>query len=136
MVVRGIDRTPKIGILEIQLCQNAIQIIRGFNPFPSKPLFLCVCVTRLLKTLRGKEKLLVTSNFSFSYSVFYPFRRTFCHSHQIQNSCLQVLSVWKSLKRVFWERVKKPEKEAFENTLWNGKKMQITCNFFFSHDVF
>ena len=27
----------------------------------------------LLKTLREKEKLLVTSNFSFSHSVFYPF---------------------------------------------------------------
>ena len=32
-----------------------------------------VCCTSLLKTLREKEKLLVTSNFSFSHSVFYPF---------------------------------------------------------------
>ena len=29
--------------------------------------------TSLLKTLREKEKLLVTSNFSFSHSVFYHF---------------------------------------------------------------
>ena len=36
-----------------------------FNPFKNKPLFLCVCRTSLLKTL-------VTSNFSFSHSVFYP----------------------------------------------------------------
>ena len=43
------------------------------NPFPNKPWFLRVCSTRLLKTLREKEKLLVTSNFSFSHSVFYPF---------------------------------------------------------------
>ena len=28
---------------------------------------------KYLKTLREKEKLLVTNNFSFSYSVFYPF---------------------------------------------------------------
>ena len=44
------------------------------NPFPNKPWFLHVCSTSLLKTLWEKEKLLVTSNFSFSNSVFYPFR--------------------------------------------------------------
>ena len=42
-----------------------------FNPFPNKPWFLRVCITRLLKTLWEKEKLLVTSNFSFSHSVFH-----------------------------------------------------------------
>ena len=45
-----------------------------FNPFPNKPWFLRVCSTSLLKTLWEKEKLLVTSNFFFSHSVFYPFR--------------------------------------------------------------
>ena len=43
------------------------------NPFPNKPCFLRVCSTSLLKTLCEKEKLLVTSNFSFSHSIFYPF---------------------------------------------------------------
>ena len=43
------------------------------NPFPNKPWFLRICSTSLLKALREKEKLLVTSNFSFSHSVFYPF---------------------------------------------------------------
>ena len=43
------------------------------NPFPNKPWFLRVCKTSLLETLREKEKLLVTSNFSFSNSIFYPF---------------------------------------------------------------
>ena len=38
---------------------------------------LRVCLTSLLKTLWEKEKLLVTSNFSFSHSVFYPFRELF-----------------------------------------------------------
>ena len=42
------------------------------NPFPNKPWFLRICSTRLLKTLTEKEKLLVTSNFSFFHSVFYP----------------------------------------------------------------
>ena len=45
----------------------------SFNPFPNKPWFLHVCSTSLLKTLWEKEKFLVTSNFSFSYSVFYLF---------------------------------------------------------------
>ena len=43
------------------------------NPFPNKPWFLRVCRTSLLKTQLEKEKLLITSNFSFSHSVFYPF---------------------------------------------------------------
>ena len=50
----------------------AIKRIVKINPFPNKPWFLCVCSTSLMKTLREKEKLLVTSNFSFSHSVFYP----------------------------------------------------------------
>ena len=44
-----------------------------FNLFQNKPWFLCVCNISLLKTLWEQEKLLVTSNFSFSHSVFYPF---------------------------------------------------------------
>ena len=54
-----------------------------FNPFPNKPWFLRVCSTNLLKTLWVKEKLLITSNFSFSHSVFLHLRRTFHHFHQI-----------------------------------------------------
>ena len=46
----------------------------GINPFPNKPWFLRVCSIILLKTLWEKEKLLVTSNFSFSHSVFNPFQ--------------------------------------------------------------
>ena len=49
-------------------------VFQNVNPFPNKPWFLRVCSTSLLKTLWEKEKLLVTSNFSFSHSVFCPFR--------------------------------------------------------------
>ena len=38
--------------------------------FPNKPLFLRVCSTSLLKTIREKEKLLVKSNFSLSHTGF------------------------------------------------------------------
>ena len=55
---------------------NLVPICYGttsLNPFPNNPWFSHVCYTSLLKTLREKEKLLVTSNFTFSLSVFYPF---------------------------------------------------------------
>ena len=74
-----------------------------------KPWFLRACSTSLLKTLREKEKLLITSNFSFSHSVFYPLYPSGELSaiyNQIQSSRLQTVSVWKSLKIVVWERVK------------------------------
>ena len=65
------------------------------NPFPNKPLFLCVnCSTSLLKTVLKNEKLLLTSNFSFSHSVFYLFGELL----------LCTLSVWKSQKFVIWEK--------------------------------
>ena len=44
-----------------------------FNPLPNKRWFVRVCSTSLLKTLWEKEKLLIMSNFSFSYCVFYQF---------------------------------------------------------------
>ena len=42
------------------------------NPFPHNDTFWHLWETSLLKTLWEKEKLLVTSHFSFSHSVFYP----------------------------------------------------------------
>ena len=44
----------------------------AFNTFPNKPWFLHVCSTGLLKTPCKKENLLVTSNFFFFHSVFFP----------------------------------------------------------------
>ena len=47
------------------------------NPFPKKPCFLRIYRTSLLKTLREKEQLLVTSYFSISHGVFYLFVELF-----------------------------------------------------------
>ena len=44
---------------------------------PNKPWILRVWRRSFLKTLLEKEKLLLTSNFSFSHSVLYPFRELF-----------------------------------------------------------
>ena len=43
------------------------------NPFPHNDTFWRPCETGLFETLWEKEKLLVTSNFSFTHCVFYPF---------------------------------------------------------------
>ena len=81
------------------------------NPFPNKPWFLCVCSTSPLKTLTSplktlweKEKLLITSNFSFSHSVFYPFGELSAIFIKFEIVVFKNF-VWKSLKFVVWERV-------------------------------
>ena len=61
---------PRIGISGKGLM---ISLFFPFTPFPNKPWFLRDSSTSLLKTLREKEKFLVTSNFSFSDSVLFPF---------------------------------------------------------------
>ena len=73
-VQANINQTP--------LLSTNFQYIKGYiylkiqsviNLFPNKPWFLCLCSASLFKTLWEKEKLLITSNFSFSHSVFYLF---------------------------------------------------------------
>ena len=58
---------------ENNLQKHCRKMKKKINPFPNKPWFLRVCNGSLLKTLWEKEKLLGTSNFFFSHSVFYPF---------------------------------------------------------------
>ena len=71
-------------------CSN---LIHPFNPFPNKPWFLHVGSTGLSKTLWEEEKLLVTSNFSFSHSVFYLSGELSAIFIKFENCCLQTLSV-------------------------------------------
>ena len=58
-------------------------------------MFLYVCSTSLLKTL-GKGEI--------ARSIFYPFGKI-SSFHNVQNCCLQTLSVWKSRKFAVWEKV-------------------------------
>ena len=70
------------------------------NRFSNKPWFLCFWHPSLVKTSREKEKLYITSNFSFSYSLekFLPFS-----SNLILSSANSFNSEGK--KFVDWERV-------------------------------
>ena len=85
----------------------------AFKPFPHKPLFLCVRSTGPLKTLWEKEKLLVTSNFSFAHSVFYPFGELSVHFIKFEVvvcKLFQFKRVKKKKKKIdVWERVKNIE---------------------------
>ena len=85
----------------------------------TSPAFYVSAVQVFWKHSGEKEKLLITSNFSFPRSVFYPFFTTFCHFHQIKNRCLLTLSVSKSLKFVIWESV---QVHAHDNIfhIWKG----------------
>ena len=83
-----------------------------FNPFPNKLWFLGFSSRSLLKTLWEKEKLLVTSNFSFSPQCFLPVWKTFCQFYQIWNCRLQSVTVSKRLKFIVWERLKHTELHA------------------------
>ena len=67
---RSYEQTIKDLFIPLRYRGNIFQTV---NPFPYKPWFSLVCSTSLLKRLCQKEKLLVTSNFSFSHSVYYPF---------------------------------------------------------------
>ena len=84
---------------------TSLKFCRLVNPLPNKPWFLRVCSTSLLKTLWKKKKLLVTSNFSFSHSVFYHFGE-FCAFFIKFRIVVSNLFQLGSLKFVVWERVK------------------------------
>ena len=71
---------------------------QDFNPFPNKHWFLRVCSTSPLKTLWEKGEIARNEQFLLIPQCFLPFSRTFFHFHQIQNCCLQTLSVWTTAK--------------------------------------
>ena len=78
----------------LKLCSNSCptQVILASS---NDPWFLHVCSTNSLKTLWEKEKLIVTSNFSFS-QYFLPSQRPIHHFHQIQNSSANSFSLEES----------------------------------------
>ena len=88
-------------------------VTKFINPLPNKPWFLHVCSTSLLKTLWEKEKLLVTSNFSFSHSVLHRFGELSAIFIKLGIVCSTSL-----LK-----------------TLWEKEKLLVTNNFCVSHSV-
>ena len=94
--------------------------IKLFNPFQNKPWFLRVCRTSLLKTLREKEKLLVTSNFCFSHSVFYPFEKLSAIFIQFEILPTNSFSLEESIILLFGKRVKSAGAYFFQDVTINS----------------
>ena len=120
------------------------------------------CRTSLLKTPWEKQKLLVTSNLSFSHSVFYSFRELSAIFIKFEFVVCRLFQFERSLKFVVWERVNpfphdkildQTKLKAFaddklivtkmiisvfdrvENIVGKGE-IACTSNFSFSHNVF
>ena len=100
------DKMSRLNVYADDKMSRAQVVECVFNPFPNKPWFLRVCRTCLLKTLREKEKLLITINFSSSHSAFYLLENFLPFSSNLKCR-LQTLSNWKSLIFVVLESVKK-----------------------------
>ena len=93
-------------------------VFKVIYPFPKKPWFLCVSSTSLLIALWEKEKLLVTSNLTFSHSVFYPFGELSAIFIKFEIVVCNFFNLEES-KICFWERVKACDcmRQAFFNPL-------------------
>ena len=94
-----------------------------FLPFNPLPLNLTPLLTaparKLLKTLREKEKIQVTSIFSFSQNFFHPYKIQI--SDHFGHICFVICKCFRfGVVQIF----------AF------GKSLQMTNNFSFSHSVF
>ena len=108
-----------------------------FNPFPNKPWFLRVCSTSLLKTLWEKEKLLVTSNFSFSHSVFNLFKELSFIFIKFEIVVCKLFQFGRVQNVVVWERVKQcflPNQRIFCSSvsclkLWSAES-DVDLNYF------
>ena len=76
-----------------------------------------------------KEKLLITSNFSFSQIVFYPFWELFAIFIKLKIVTCKLVLVRKSLKFIIWEKVKQ----------WYSNKKSLESNkaliFFFLYKL-
>ena len=67
------------------------------NTLPLNHDFQRLSERTLLKTLWEKEKMLVTSIFSFFHNVFYSIREKMHHLSSFKNCRLRMLSIWTGL---------------------------------------
>ena len=94
-----------LGTLKLEILSESYEI-QCLKRFSNKPCFLQVSRTCLLKTLWEKEKLLVTSNFSFSHRVFYPFGELSAIFTNFKLSSAYSFNLEESKICRLWERIK------------------------------
>ena len=89
---------------------NFAQILLfDLNPFQAKPWFLLVCSTSLFENTVLKGEIARNEQFLLFPQCFLPVWRTLRNFHETLNCRLQTLSVWKIVKFVVWETVKRKE---------------------------
>ena len=91
-------------------CTSLKVRLRGsfYQSFPEQALvFTCPGFYKSFENAVGKEEIARNEQFLLFPPCFLTVWITFSHVYQISNCRLQTLSVWKSLKFVVWERVKK-----------------------------
>ena len=80
--------------------------VKSVNPYPHTDVFWRLCSRRLLKTLWQKEKLLITSNFSFCHNVFNSIEKSIFHLLTVltvfQSRLLQNCCMWERVKVYIW----------------------------------
>ena len=84
-------------ILSLSCCQKIRRIsciLWTFNPFPKKPWFSRVCNTSVENTVE-KGEIDHYEQFLLFSQCFLPFWRTLCQFYQIEDWCLQILSIWR-----------------------------------------
>ena len=79
--------------------------LKNNEPFPKQTLVFTCLQFKTFENNVGKREIAHNKQFLL-FPQCLPLWRTFCHYHQILNCRWQTLSVWKSLKFVFWERVR------------------------------
>ena len=128
-----------------RICRRQFQYyLFIINPFPNKPCFLRVRSKSLLKTLWEKEKLFVSSNFSFSHSVFYRFGEFSVNIIKLESVVQTERICRRQFQYVFFTINPFPNKPCFLRvrsksllkTLWEKEKLLVSSNFSFSHSVF
>ena len=103
-ISRIMCRTNRLVLVKKYLKMHSRLVVQVLlNPFPNKPWFLRVCNRSLLKTLREKEKLLVTSNFSFFLRVFYLFEELYVILIKFEIVVCQLFQFGKVLNLSFWK---------------------------------
>ena len=82
----------------------------------SKQTYVFMCLKcKSFKNAVGKGEIAHNEQFLLFPQHFLSFWTTFCHSPQSPNYRLQILSVWKSLTFVVWERVNSLPNDKFLN---------------------
>ena len=85
-----------------------------FYPFPKQALVYICLLYKSFENTVGKGEIAHNEQFVLFRQCFLSICRTLHHFQQIQNCCLQTLSVWRILKFVVWERVNRIKTRGIE----------------------